>query len=309
MEMEQTSPFLATKRYAVVTGANKGIGFEICRQLASNGIVVVLTSRDEKRGLEAVQKLKESEPGLSDYVIFHQLDVGNPASVASLADFITTQFEKLDILVNNAGIGGATLNADAFVRATELSGGWPQGEHANWNELASQTSEAAEEGLNTNYYGAKRMFEGLVPLLQLSDSPRIVNVSSLLGLLKNIPNEGTKEVLNDVESLTEERIDEVLNKFLKDLKEGSLEKEGWPTYLSAYILSKASMNAYTRILAKKYPAFLVNCVCPGFVKTDITCNTGLFNAAEGAQSPVRLALLPHAGPSGLFYSRDQLSCF
>ncbi|KAJ0054362.1 hypothetical protein Pint_00378 [Pistacia integerrima] len=100
MEMEQTSPFLATKRYAVVTGANKGIGFEICRQLASNGIVVVLTSRDEKRGLEAVQKLKESEPGLSDYVIFHQLDVGNPAtSVASLADFIATQFGKLDILV------------------------------------------------------------------------------------------------------------------------------------------------------------------------------------------------------------------
>lgn len=128
--------------------------------------------------------------------------------------------------------------------------------------------------------------------------------------VQNIPNEGTKEVLNNVESLTEERIDEVLNKFLKDLKEGSLEKEGWPTHLSAYILSKASMNAYTRILAKKYQAFLVNCVCPGYVKTDITCYTGLFNAAEGAQSPVRLALLPHAGPSGFFYSRgDQLSCF
>lgn len=60
----------------------------------------------------------------------------------------------------------------------------PQGEHANWNELASETFETAEECLNTNYYGAKRMVEALVPLLQLSDSPRIVNVSSLLGLLK-----------------------------------------------------------------------------------------------------------------------------
>ena len=67
------------------------------RQLASNGFTVVLTARDEKRGLEAVEKLKES--GLSGQVVFHQLDVANPATVASLADFIKTQFGKLDILV------------------------------------------------------------------------------------------------------------------------------------------------------------------------------------------------------------------
>ena len=81
----------------MVTGANKGIGFEICRQLASKGILVVLTSRDEKRGLEAVQKLEES--GLSDYVVFHQLDVADVSSIASLADFIKSRFGKLDILV------------------------------------------------------------------------------------------------------------------------------------------------------------------------------------------------------------------
>ncbi|VVA39330.1 Hypothetical predicted protein [Prunus dulcis] len=86
----------ATKRYAVVTGANKGIGLETVRQLASNGFTVVLTARDEKRGLEAAEKLKES--GLSGQVVFHQLDVANPATVASLADFIKTQFGKLDIL-------------------------------------------------------------------------------------------------------------------------------------------------------------------------------------------------------------------
>ncbi|XP_034220490.1 short-chain dehydrogenase/reductase 2b-like isoform X3 [Prunus dulcis] len=87
----------ATKRYAVVTGANKGIGLETVRQLASNGFTVVLTARDEKRGLEAAEKLKES--GLSGQVVFHQLDVANPATVASLADFIKTQFGKLDILL------------------------------------------------------------------------------------------------------------------------------------------------------------------------------------------------------------------
>ena len=84
-------------RYAVVTGANKGIGFGICKQLASNGIVVLLTARDEKRGLEAVQKLKDS--GLSDYLLFHQLDVADQASVDSLLDFVKTHFGKLDILV------------------------------------------------------------------------------------------------------------------------------------------------------------------------------------------------------------------
>lgn len=84
-------------RFAVVTGANKGIGFETVRQLASNGFVVVLTGRDEKKGLEALGKLKDS--ALSDNVLFHQLDVADPASITSLADFIKIQFGKLDILV------------------------------------------------------------------------------------------------------------------------------------------------------------------------------------------------------------------
>lgn len=81
----------------MVTGGNKGIGFEICRQLASRGVVVVLAARDEKRGLEAAQKLKDS--GLSDLIIFHQLDVVEPRSIHSLADFIRTRIGKLDILV------------------------------------------------------------------------------------------------------------------------------------------------------------------------------------------------------------------
>ena len=69
---------------------------EICRQLAANGVRVVLTARDEKRGLEALESLKGS--GLSN-LVFHQLDVGDPASISSIADFIKAQFGKLDILV------------------------------------------------------------------------------------------------------------------------------------------------------------------------------------------------------------------
>ena len=76
-----------------------------------------------------------------------------------------------------------------------------------------------------------------------------------------------------------------------------------------YAVSKAAMNAYTRILAKKFPNFKVNCVCPGFVKTDINYNTGTLPVEEGAESPVKLALLSNDGPSGLFFSSNQVTSF
>ncbi|KAG5538437.1 hypothetical protein RHGRI_019120 [Rhododendron griersonianum] len=276
----------ATNRYAVVTWANKGLGFEICRQLASNGITVVLTARDEKRGTEALEELKGS--GHSDLVVFHQLDVANPSSSASLADFVKTQFGKLDILVNNAGIGGAIID---------------------WDAAAAGTYELTKECLETNYYGAKVMIEAFIPLLQSSDSPRIVNVSSDMGKLKNIPSERVKGVLNDAETLTEDKIDELLNEFLQDFKENSLENKGWPAFSSAYIVSKAALNAYTRILAKNYPTFRINCVCPGYVKTDMNNYSGIFSVEEGAGHPVRLAMLPDDGPTGVFFVQKEVASF
>ncbi|XP_062090280.1 (+)-neomenthol dehydrogenase-like [Humulus lupulus] len=306
--MDQASTFLATQRYAVVTGANKGIGYEICRQLASKGVKVVLTARDEKRGVEAVEKLQKESDLSHHHVVFHQLDVVDPASIASLADFIKIHFRKLDILINNAGIGGVMLDADAFARGFELSSGkWPEGNY--WNEIIlGQTYEKAEECVKTNYYGTKAMVEALVPLLQLSYSPRVINISSLFGLLKNIPNEWAKQVLSDEENLTEEGIDEVITQFLKDFKEGQgmLEAKEWPVQFSAYKLSKAAMNAYTRVSAKKYPKICINSVHPGYVKTDITCNTGEVSVTKGALGPLRLALLPNQHPtSGHFFFEDQ----
>jgi (+)-neomenthol dehydrogenase len=81
----------------VVTGGNKGIGLEVCRQLAGKGVTVVLTARDEARGAAAVENLRDL--GLSD-VIFHQLDITDAPSIARLAEFLKTRFGKLDILVS-----------------------------------------------------------------------------------------------------------------------------------------------------------------------------------------------------------------
>lgn len=118
-----------------------------------------------------------------------------------------------------------------------------------------------------------------------------------------------KTVLNDIENLTEEKIEDIINKFKKDFEQGRLEKEGWSPYFQAYVVSKISLNAYTRLMARKYPNVVINSVHPGYVKTDITCNTGLITPAEGAQSVVRLALLPSTGPSGLFFIENEVSCF
>ncbi|XP_045800310.1 (+)-neomenthol dehydrogenase-like isoform X2 [Trifolium pratense] len=210
----------ATKRYAVVTGANKGIGFAICKQLASKGITVVLTARDQNRGLEAVQKLKQLS--LTGLVVFHQLDVTDHASIRSFVDFIHNQFGKLDILVNNAGIPGAHVDSKAMADANVVE----KGGQIDWSKVLTETYEQAEAGIKTNYYGAKELIKALIPHLQLSNSPKIVNVSASMGKLEKIPNGCPKEILSDVENLTEEKIDEVLNKFLKDFKEGSLENKG-----------------------------------------------------------------------------------
>nr|AFK35262.1 unknown [Medicago truncatula] len=69
------------------------------------------------------------------------------------------------------------------------------------------------------------------------------------------------------------------------------------------------MNAYTRILAKNFPTLCINSICPGYVITDITGNTGLLTAEEGAASVVKLALLPNGSPSGRFYNRTEVSAF
>ncbi|WCJ23173.1 NAD(P)-binding Rossmann-fold superfamily protein [Euphorbia peplus] len=288
-------------RYAVVSGGNKGIGYGICEELASRGIMVILTARDEKRGLEALHKLKHS--ALSDYLLFHQLDVSDSESIASLAHFITTRFGKLDILVNNAGVSGVEINADAVTSSDPSK--------INWSEAMSQTHELAEQCVTINYYGAKRMIEALTPLLKLSDSPRIVNVSSSMGQLENVSNGWAKEILSNDNTLSEEIIDEVLTRFLKDFEECSCppESKGWPAVMSAYKVSKAALNGYTRIQAKTFPNFRINCVCPGYVKTDINLNTGRLSVKEVVGYVVMLALLPNDGPSGLFFFQKEVAPF
>ncbi|GJN02240.1 hypothetical protein PR202_ga19571 [Eleusine coracana subsp. coracana] len=235
-----------TAKVAVVTGGNKGIGLEVCRQLAGNsGITVILTARDEARGAAAVEKLREQ--GLSN-VVFHQLDIGDARSIARLAEFLKTQFEKLDILVNNAAFGGV--------------------EYIHGPEQRSQTSE-------------EELFR----------------------------NEELKQELNDIDNLTSERLDDLLNMFLKDFEDNVVEARGWPMAFSAYKVAKAAINAYSRILARRYPMLRINCAHPGYVKTDLTINSGLLTPEEGGSRVVAVALLPAGSTTGAFFEDFKESSF
>jgi NAD(P)-dependent dehydrogenase (short-subunit alcohol dehydrogenase family) len=142
----------------VVTGGNRGIGFEICRQLAGRGSQVVLTARKPEAGAAAVQKLAAQKLA----VTFHPLDVTDQKSIAALGDFLKETYGHIDVLINNAGI---IAKGDAPALKVGLA--------------------AVRETLETNALGPLHLAQTLVPLLKKGTSPRIVNMSSGMGALSD----------------------------------------------------------------------------------------------------------------------------
>ncbi|SKA48282.1 NAD(P)-dependent dehydrogenase, short-chain alcohol dehydrogenase family [Chitinophaga eiseniae] len=142
-------------KFALVTGANKGIGFEIAEQLAQKGIYVYLGSRNLENGAEAVSKLKAKGFNNAEAV---QLDVTDDASVIKASKEIGKKTEVLDILINNAGIYG----------------GYPQA-------ATDATIDQFKATYDANVYGVVRVTQAFIGLLKKSAEPRIVNVSSSQG--------------------------------------------------------------------------------------------------------------------------------
>ncbi len=143
-------------KIALVTGANKGIGFEVSRQLAKAGCVVLLGSRDASRGQQAADKLRAENLDVRAI----ELDVTRPESIDASAAAISSEFGRLDILVNNAGIADQSDGPPSVAKL-----------------------EAVERIMKTNFFGAISVTQALLPLLKKSAAGRIVNVSSELGSL------------------------------------------------------------------------------------------------------------------------------
>jgi NAD(P)-dependent dehydrogenase (short-subunit alcohol dehydrogenase family) len=215
---------------SLVTGASRGIGLEVCRQLAAIGHTVVATARDARAAADAAPAIAGAVP--------LRLDVTDPGSVAGAAATVRDRFGRLDVLVNSVAITYDT-----------------------WQRAATADLAVVREAAETNLYGPWLMVEEFLPLLRQSRHPRIVNVSSEAGSLAGMGG-------------------------------------GTP----AYAVSKAGLNALTRMLAAELRAdhILVNAVCPGWVATDMG-GPGGRPVAEGAASVVWAATLPDSGPTGGFF--------
>ena len=221
------------KRLALITGANKGIGFEICRQLARKGLRVLLTSRDPRTGVKAQKILLQENLD----VLFHELDVTVLSSVQALVKYVEREHGGVDALVNNAGI---MIDSSA-------------------TSILREREDVFHATLETNFFGALRMCQGLVPLMRKRGYGRVVNLSSGLGQLT-------------------------------DMGDGNAAYRMSKTALNTLTRMVAS--------AMEQQDILVNSMCPGWVRTDMGGPNASRSVEKGAETAVWLATLPSGGPTG-----------
>lgn len=227
-------------KITLVTGGNRGIGREICRQLALKNHTVLLASRSLDQGETAAAELRHETGG---DILAYQLELTNEEDMQRLHDDIDQEFGRLDILINNAGI---------FPDRT--------------NRLLDLNLDALRQTVDVNVYAPLRLIQVLLPLMRRKDGGRIINMSSAMGELSAVT-------------------------------------QGQP----AYRLSKVNLNLLTRILAAELEnsGITVNAVSPGWVRTDMGGDSAPRSVAEGADTAVWLATLPHEGPHGEFFHDRQ----
>jgi len=275
-------------RVAVVTGANKGIGFHIAKLLIESKTqdVVYLTSRDEARGLEAVNALKKRGIDAS----FHQLDLGSQESVDRFADYLRENYGGLDVLVNNAGVCFGP-NADASY------------------------AEEARATVETNFFGTLRVCEALVPMIR--EGGRIVHVSSELGHHSYREFSSALKGRFESSTLTVDELKLLISSFVTDVAENADVAKGWPKGRPwpshAYGVSKIGVTVLGGLQQRDYDAshpgndVIFSTCCPGLCDTDMTMDKGLTGprpAEEGADVAFYLATLPSKSDSvrGSFWS-------
>ncbi|MEV8374052.1 SDR family NAD(P)-dependent oxidoreductase [Kribbella sp. NPDC056861] len=215
----------------LITGANKSLGYETARQLVALGHTVYVAARDPERGRKAADELGAR---------FVQLDVTDDESVRAAAK----EVGQLDVLINNAGIPGP------FKPANEL------------------TVQDYQDVYDVNVFGAFRVLDAFLPLLEASDAPVVVNVSSGLGSIAMATDPTVRE----------------------------------PAWIPApiYSSSKAALNMLTAQYAHLYPALRINAVDPGYTATDFNHHSGHQTIPEGAEIIVRLATIDRTGPTATY---------
>jgi NAD(P)-dependent dehydrogenase (short-subunit alcohol dehydrogenase family) len=226
---------MVNKRIALVTGANRGIGLEVCRQLAEQGDFVILTSRNEAKGRQALQDLGFGQ----SQMVYHQLAVDEQGSVDQITAWVKDTYGRLDVLINNAGVNYDT-----------------------WHNALNADLEECHYTMEVNLFGAWRLCQAFMPLMEAHNYGRIVNVSSGSGAINGMGG-------------------------------------GTPAYsISKAALNVLTIKLAAQTKAKDV---LVNSVCPDWVRTDMGGSHAPKSVEEGASSVVWGANLPKGGPSGGFF--------
>jgi NAD(P)-dependent dehydrogenase (short-subunit alcohol dehydrogenase family) len=222
----------------LITGANKGLGYETARRLVAEGHTVYLGARSAERGGAAASKLGAQ---------FVRLDVTDDASVATALAAIDQREGHLDVLVNNAGISTSEVTGDIALQV-----------------------------FDTNAVGLVRVTQAALPLLEKSDNPVVVNVSSALGSFWAVTNPERRQF-------------------------------HFPSIV--YGASKAAVSMLTVQYAKTFPDIKFNAVEPGFTATELTPFSGAGQPVEnGAEVIVRMATIGKDGPTGTFQEgEDELA--
>ena len=224
----------------LITGGNKGLGFETARRLVAAGHTVYLGARDPERGKQAATDLGAH---------YLPLDVTSDDSVAAAARQLESEAGRLDVLINNAGIPGPRHTA---------------------REL---TADDLRITYDVNVFGPVRMLHHFLPLLDRSDNPVVVNVSSGLGSIATaVDPEGQGDAV--------------------------------PIWVPApgYGSSKAALNMLTVQYARQLPELRINTVDPGYTATDFNAHSGPQSVERGAEIIVRLATIGPDGPTGEYLS-------
>jgi carbonyl reductase 1 len=257
-----SSKWWSNQSVAVVTGSNRGIGLEISRNLAKEGLTTIMAARNAADG-EAAKKMVDEEvrkAASGGKVLFHQLDISDKSSVEEFAAWVKASFpEGLSILVNNAGMA---YKGDAF------------------------GADECQITLETNLFGTVAITRALLPLMQ--DKGRIINVSSRAGRISIVPSQELRERIKSFK--TEAEIFALADDFVSSIRAGKHEQRGFPS--SMYGVSKLLLSSHTQLLARELEGkgISVAACCPGWCKTGMSSWSGNKTASEGADAPTWLAL-------------------
>jgi len=244
-------------RTVIVTGANRGIGYQIVKQLFSKPISrnIIMTIRDLTSGQKILDEIKNSCPDSKSTLHVEQLDTSDDNSIDSFYNTIQTKYKKIDVLVNNAGV---------------------------------KQPKDAPFTINVNTLCTAKLTEKLLPLL--SDDGKVIMISSMLGKLQNHGPEVIKLLTNP--DLTREDFSKLVDQYLELVKQGTQVEFGFSGL--CYNVSKALLNTYARFVLRKLakPTQQIYMCHPGWCRTDMGGQGAPLSSAEGANTPIYLVELP-----------------